>query len=144
MPWWRVRGHRPAFSFHHVNAFEADGRVHVDLLAYPDAGVIDRLRLAPLRAGEPADATALLTRFAVPLGDDGDEPAEIAGRVLCDEPVELPRFDYARRARAGPIRCCGRVGAERRRELLGHDRPHRPVGSRGIGAPLAGAGLLSR
>ena len=94
-----ARARAPAcFSFHHVNAFEADGRVHVDLLAYPDPGVIDRLRLAPLRAGEPADATALLTRFAVSLGDDGDEPTDIAGRVLCDEPVELPRFDYARRA----------------------------------------------
>jgi beta,beta-carotene 9',10'-dioxygenase len=94
----RARG-APCFAFHHVNAFEADGALHVDLLTRPDADVIERLRLARLRSGEPVDATARLTRFSVPLGHAGNgEPVEARREALCQTTLELPRIDYARRA----------------------------------------------
>jgi beta,beta-carotene 9',10'-dioxygenase len=40
------------FSFHHVNAFKEDGAVVLDLVAYPDARIIDALYLDELRAGK--------------------------------------------------------------------------------------------
>ena len=55
------------FSFHHVNAFEEDGQIVVDLAAYPDAGVIDQLYLSRLRSDQPVTATAKLTRFRMDL-----------------------------------------------------------------------------
>lgn len=94
-----ARAKAPAcFGFHHVNAFETDGALQVDLLAYPDAGIIDRLRLEPLRAGVSAGAAAMLTRFAVPLHGAMRTAVPIRGVPLCATPFELPRFDYARRA----------------------------------------------
>ncbi len=93
-----ARAKAPAcFCFHHVNAFEAGGAIHVDLLAYPDPGIIDRLKLDPLRAGNAGDAVAALHRFSIPLGR-GKEVIEVTSEQLCDTPLELPRFDYSRRA----------------------------------------------
>ena len=104
-----ARAKAPAcFCFHHVNAFEADGAVHVDLLAYPDPGVIDRLKLDPLRAGNRGDAVAALHRFSIPLRR-GEEVSEITGEPLCPTPLELPRFDYGRRA-GKPYRVLWGVG----------------------------------
>jgi len=85
------------FGFHHVDAHESDGCLCVDLLAYPDATIIERLRLDRLRSEEPLDAVAHLTRFRLPLR----EPAGRAtAEVLCEVPIELPRTDERRR-RAG-------------------------------------------
>ena len=89
----------PLFAFHHVNSFEEEGVVHVDLLAYPDASIIDRLRLDRLRAGASGRVTATLTRFSIPLGSGvRGEPVALEGNVLCNTPFELPRIDYLRRA----------------------------------------------
>lgn len=96
-----ARAKAPAcFGFHHVNAFESDGAVQVDLLAYPDAGIIDRLRLEPLRAGRMASAAATLTRFALPLHDAPSAAVQIRGTPLCATPFELPRFNH--------LHCAGR------------------------------------
>jgi beta,beta-carotene 9',10'-dioxygenase len=89
----------PCFAFHHVNAFEENGVVHVDFLAYSDAGVIDRLRLDRLRAGNPSNAVSALTRFSIPLDTAGSETlVTVEGKELCGTPFELPRIDYQRRA----------------------------------------------
>jgi beta,beta-carotene 9',10'-dioxygenase len=88
----------PCFGFHHVNAFEESGAVHVDFLAYPDAEVIERLGLDRLRAGNPSHAVSTLTRVSIPLGSAESEPLMVEGKVLCDTPFELPRIDYVRRA----------------------------------------------
>jgi beta,beta-carotene 9',10'-dioxygenase len=80
------------FSFHHVNAFEEDGAVVLDLLAYPDAKIVDALYLAELRAGK-AIPQSLLTRFVIPLGE-----GPVTQTVLSAAPLELPRIAYRRLA----------------------------------------------
>jgi beta,beta-carotene 9',10'-dioxygenase len=100
----------PCFSFHHVNAHEADGALLVDLLVYPDARIIDDLRLDRLRAGAPVNAVSSLTRFRIPLdGARGSAVVEIEPQRLCDARIELPRIDYARRA-GRPYRCVWGTG----------------------------------
>src|SRR3954452_6824094 len=49
------------FCFHHVNAFERDGELVVDLIAYDDAAIIHMLDLEELRAGgeTPLDRSSL-------------------------------------------------------------------------------------
>jgi carotenoid cleavage dioxygenase-like enzyme len=80
------------FAFHHVNAFEQDDRLMVDIVTYPDAGVLQELYLEHLRAGEAVDTTGRLTRFELPLRAGGPSMA----RPLSKAPIELPRINYAR------------------------------------------------
>jgi len=78
------------FAFHHINAFEQDGELVLDLCAYRDASVIRALYLDRLRAGGEVPQ-ALPTRLRI--GLDG---GEVTREVLSEEPLELPRIDYAR------------------------------------------------
>jgi carotenoid cleavage dioxygenase-like enzyme len=78
------------FSFHHVNAFEENGQVVVDLATYSDASVIDQLYLSRLRSDQPVTATARLTRFRM----DVSGSHEVRKQVLADTRIELPRIDY--------------------------------------------------
>ncbi len=85
-----VRTHRGAafFAFHHVNAFESDGDVVVDIAAYPDSQIIDALYLDRLRAGDPIPQ-AELRRYRL---RDGGEEAEF--ERLIEDSIELPRIRY--------------------------------------------------
>jgi beta,beta-carotene 9',10'-dioxygenase len=79
------------FCFHHVNAFERDGELVVDLVAYDDPSVIDALYLD----GDGSRGTippTELRRYTIDLegGGVGSEP-------LAEGSVELPRIDYGRR-----------------------------------------------
>ncbi|WP_437364202.1 carotenoid oxygenase family protein [Inquilinus limosus] len=107
----RAKG-APCFAFHHVNAHEVDGAVMVDLAAFPDPDIIERLRLARLRSGEPIEAVARLRRYRVPLGNGAAREARASDEPLSDAPIELPRIDYARRA-GQPLRCVWGVGLTR-------------------------------
>ncbi len=78
----------PCFAFHHVNAFERDGEVVVDLCAYEDPGIIEDLYLERLRSGAPVRGAAL-TRFRLHAGEDRVERS-----VLAEEDLELPRIAY--------------------------------------------------
>lgn len=99
----------PCFCFHHVNAFEADGALLVDLLAYPDAKIIDDLRLDRLRIGAQINPTSTLTRYRIPLDGNSSGAIEIVPEPLCDTRIELPRIDYSRRA-GRPYRCVWGTG----------------------------------
>jgi beta,beta-carotene 9',10'-dioxygenase len=68
----------PCFGFHHVNAFEQGDEVVVDIVAYPDATVIDHLYLDHLRSGRPVTATGKLTRLRIPMGRYPGEPVFVA------------------------------------------------------------------
>jgi carotenoid cleavage dioxygenase-like enzyme len=78
------------FAFHHVNAYEADGDVVIDLVAYPDAQILNELELAPLRAGHPVDAIGCMRRYRLPVAHSG----EISVAQITTSMIELPRIDY--------------------------------------------------
>jgi carotenoid cleavage dioxygenase-like enzyme len=80
------------FAFHHVNAFEQDGEVMVDLIAYSDSSVIQSLYLEPLlHHPEQVIAAGELRRYCIPLS----EPTAHY-EVLTTEAIELPRINYQR------------------------------------------------
>lgn len=74
------------FSFHHVNAFEKDGTLHVDLITYADDTIIDLLYLDHLR-NQPFSWASQLTRFLLDLNT-----GSLQRVTLSDTPLELPRF----------------------------------------------------
>jgi beta,beta-carotene 9',10'-dioxygenase len=86
--------HGPAFfAFHHINAFERDGEIVLDLCGYDDAGVIgalylDRVRSLPLQVPKAA-----LHRYRLPLSGSRDVIRE---PLPGDARLDLPRFDYDR------------------------------------------------
>jgi carotenoid cleavage dioxygenase-like enzyme len=82
----------PSFCFHHVNAFEEDGELVVDLLAYDDDEVVWALGLARLRAGERVPA-ARLQRYRLPIA----APGAMDAKPLSDVPFDLPRIAYGTR-----------------------------------------------
>jgi beta,beta-carotene 9',10'-dioxygenase len=80
------------FAFHHVNAFEQDGEIVVDMVTHPTSEVIDELYLDRLRAPNPVHAMGSLRRYRIGSSE------VVADQVLSEVMVELPRFDYQRRA----------------------------------------------
>jgi beta,beta-carotene 9',10'-dioxygenase len=83
----------PRFSFHHVNAFERDGELVLDMVAYDDAKIIDSLYVDRLRAEPPSESSyGRLLRYRVAL-DSG----AVREEELSDELLELPRIDYRQR-----------------------------------------------
>jgi beta,beta-carotene 9',10'-dioxygenase len=78
------------FAFHHVNAYERDGEVVVDMCVFADASVIEDLYLDRLRAGKPIQAPEL-TRFRL-----GRNDRSVRRERLADGDVELPRINYGR------------------------------------------------
>jgi carotenoid cleavage dioxygenase-like enzyme len=79
------------FCFHHVNSFERDRELVVDLIAYDDPSVIHKLDLAKLRAGERMEQTSL-RRYRIALDGSGVTREELAPGVS----PELPRINYRR------------------------------------------------
>jgi beta,beta-carotene 9',10'-dioxygenase len=81
----------PLFTFHHVNAFERDGKIHLDLCGYDDADVIDALYLDKLRGRRRPSRLAELRRYELDLGRK-----RVRMRQLAEPTLELPRINYAR------------------------------------------------
>ena len=81
----------PCFSFHHVNAFERERELIVDMAAYEDAAIVDSLYMDRLRtAPPPPSAQPRLRRYRLSLDHD-----RVAEEQLSDSVIELPRIDYA-------------------------------------------------
>jgi carotenoid cleavage dioxygenase-like enzyme len=81
----------PFFCFHHVNSFERDGELVVDLIAYEDPSVIRKLETAKLRADEQMEPTSL-RRYRIALDGSGVRREDLAPSVS----PELPRINYRR------------------------------------------------
>jgi carotenoid cleavage dioxygenase-like enzyme len=82
----------PFFCFHHVNAFERDGEVVLDLIAYDDPSVIDVLEVEGLRSGASRLPDSRLRRYRLALDGSGVSREDLAPGVS----VELPRINYRR------------------------------------------------
>jgi beta,beta-carotene 9',10'-dioxygenase len=78
------------FAFHHVNSYEEDGEVVVDVCTTPDAQIVEDLYLDRLRQGKPVSA-AHVERFRIAPG-----AGTVTNERLIDEPMDLPRINYGR------------------------------------------------
>lgn len=82
---------RSFFSFHHVNAFERDGNIYLDMITYEDASIITH-GLFNIDSGEmkPDDNYhTRLERFCL-------TPHEgIFSNIICPHSLELPRINEA-------------------------------------------------
>ncbi|HAA16623.1 MAG TPA: beta-carotene 15,15'-monooxygenase [Cytophagales bacterium] len=79
------------FAFHHVNAFEEDGKVIFDLLAYKNAQVIYDLYLEKLRSGDLEIVAGHLWRFELELSK-----GSVTRKVISESWMELPQINYGR------------------------------------------------
>jgi beta,beta-carotene 9',10'-dioxygenase len=78
------------FAFHHINAFEEDGALVMDISAYDDAEIVNATYLDKLRGAIPTPMP-YPTRYRVEL-----ESGAVEARRLADQPFELPRINYGR------------------------------------------------
>lgn len=77
----------PIFCFHHVNAFEENDEIMVDLIAYEDAQIVKNLYLKKLRH-QPIHTTGKLWRYRL-----NPSTGSIQEEKLSDAAIELPRID---------------------------------------------------
>jgi carotenoid cleavage dioxygenase-like enzyme len=84
----------PFFAFHHVNAFEEDGAILLDVIAYPDPSIIDAFYLDRARAETTGGrAAGRIYRFRLPL----EQKTRVAGGLeLSKIDLELPRIHASR------------------------------------------------
>jgi carotenoid cleavage dioxygenase-like enzyme len=88
-----IHAAEPFFCFHHVNAFERDGDVVLDLIAYEDPRMIDLLEVDNLRHGDTtAVGESSLRRYRIALNGSGVQREYLAPGVQ----PELPRINYRR------------------------------------------------
>jgi beta,beta-carotene 9',10'-dioxygenase len=79
----------PAFFFHHVNAFDEENDLIVDMIIYPDAEIVGRLDLDRLRSTEPTSVVGQLHRFRIDLTTGG-----VTSAALSDTALEFPQINY--------------------------------------------------
>lgn len=77
------------FGFHHVNAFERDGELVVDLVSHEDPSAIKALEVEWLRDPSQPVPAGRLHRYRVPL--DG---RPVHGERIAEVGMELPRINY--------------------------------------------------
>jgi beta,beta-carotene 9',10'-dioxygenase len=78
------------FAFHHVNSYEDGDEVVVDICKFEDPTIVQDLYLERLREGRPVSAPHL-ERFRI-----SPPNGTVTSERLLDEPIELPRVNYAR------------------------------------------------
>ncbi|WP_432508861.1 carotenoid oxygenase family protein [Halorubrum ezzemoulense] len=79
----------PAFIYHHANAFERDGELVVDVVAFDDDRAVTGLALSNLRSDDPDLPRGDLCRYTVPLSG-----GEATREPLHRGPVEFPVINY--------------------------------------------------
>jgi carotenoid cleavage dioxygenase-like enzyme len=79
------------FAFHHVNAFERDNEIVVDLCAYEDPEIVRAFYLDRLRVSHQRFPMPWLERWRIDTAGKS-----VRRERLADEALELPRIDYRR------------------------------------------------
>lgn len=79
----------PIFAFHHVNAWEHDQHIIIDLIGHKNASIIDELYLNNLRNNKVSGAGRLV-RIDISL-----EGRTLIDKVLSYSDIELPKINYA-------------------------------------------------
>lgn len=96
----------PFFAFHHVNAFEDNGKIIFDLIGYEDAGVIEGLYMDKLKSTEKAVPAGNLWRFKL-----WPENGKIEKSVISDANMDLPRTNYGK-INTKPYSCVYAAGVQ--------------------------------
>lgn len=81
------------FAFHHVNSFDRDGEVVVDLVGYDDAAVIESFYLHRLEEPDSAIPAGTLRRYRIPIDASAKD---VVPETLSPTAIELPSIDYDR------------------------------------------------
>jgi carotenoid cleavage dioxygenase-like enzyme len=82
----------PFFTFHHINAFEQDDSIIMDISAYPEPTIINELYLDHLREDKRRHIPTLeFRRYRIP-----PSGSTATYEVIFDGPFELPGINYAR------------------------------------------------
>lgn len=84
----------PIFLFHHVNAYEENDSLIVDISAYPDTQVIDQLYLDYLHSPARMSQLPKVHRYTI----DMNGKDTIDCRLLSDTYLEMPRINYCKTA----------------------------------------------
>jgi beta,beta-carotene 9',10'-dioxygenase len=84
----------PFFAFHHVNAFEVNGELIVDINAYPDAEIIQSFYLNRLKESAGSLPFGSLRRYRIPL--NRGRRGQASYETISEDCMELANFDYAR------------------------------------------------
>lgn len=78
----KIKG-EPFFAFHHINAYDKEGKIFLDIVTYPNAAIIDEIAGSDWKSD--IEETIKLKRFTITL------PNTLSEEVLFDRPAELPR-----------------------------------------------------
>ena len=81
------------FAFHHVNAFEKDNHIFLDLVTYKDNEIIESFYLHRLEDPDMSIPAGRLQRFKLPLNQSTNY---VQNNYLNEIPIEMPSIDYAR------------------------------------------------
>jgi beta,beta-carotene 9',10'-dioxygenase len=79
------------FAFHHINAFERDHEIVVDIATMRDTWIIDSFYLQKVTAPQATIPASTLTRYTLSLNG-----AALTSTVVSDTGIELPRINYER------------------------------------------------
>jgi len=80
----------PFFSFHHINSFEKEGLLYVDIAAYKDAEVVKAFYLDTIKENKSKLPLAEFRRYQINLSEK-----TINYKVIGEEIMELPRFNHS-------------------------------------------------
>ena len=78
------------FAFHHVNAFEQNGELILDIDAYEDASIIDSFYINRIKDENMELPFGRITRFRIDLKEQGT----IKSEIICDDCIEMPRYYF--------------------------------------------------
>lgn len=78
----------PYFMFHHINAFERNNDIVIDLVAYPDSSTIDALYIDNLRTNTGYIGLGKAVRYCLDM-----ETGVAQSMQLGDAEIELPRIN---------------------------------------------------